>query len=221
MDLKDFKEPSKESMGELFNKGDCFQGQRKGEHIQTILIRHKIVLVPIILISFFGGLSILGINALIREFIVDDADLLNKISLTVDFVFISFLLHFLFINFLNFYLSLVIITNSRIIDIHFTTIFSRNMDTLDLHNIQDITISRSGVWRWMFNFGRIIMHNAAGTELFDFRYLRHPLKNYNIINHVHYKAMHSRAALRKESIKHQTIEPKQTDWDDLNADKST
>jgi hypothetical protein len=58
-------------------------------------------------------------------------------------------------------------------------------------------MKRTGFWRWILNFGRIIMHNAAGTELFDFKYLKNPLKNYNMINHVHYKAMHNADYIKK------------------------
>ncbi len=219
MSLKaDFKDPGKDVLGELFEKKDCFQGQRKTEHIETIIIRHKIVLLPTVLIVIFGLFSVLGVNALIREFIPTDANLIKKISITVDFLFVSIIAHFLFINLMNFYLKLVIITNLRIIDVKFTTIFSRSMDALDLHNIQDINMKRTGFWRWALNFGRIVMHNASGNELFDFKYLKNPLKNYNIINHVHYKAMHSRVAIQKSIQRHQGNQPKQTDWEDISEE---
>lgn len=212
----DFKNPGKDVVGELFEKNDCFQGQRKAEHIETIIIRHKIVLIPAFFLTIFGLFSVLGINGIIRAFIPNDAELFTKISLTVDFIFVSIITHFLFISLLNYYLKYVIITNLRIIDVKFTTIFARNMDALDLHNIQDINMSRKGFWRWALNFGRIVMHNSSGNELFDFKFLKNPLKNYNIINHVHYKALHSRLAIQKEIEKHQIdINPKQTEWEDL------
>lgn len=214
--------PAQNILGELLYKKDSFQGQREDEHIECVLIRHWIVLIPTVLVCFFGALGILGANALIREFIPNDAELLKKLSITVDFCFITIILHFLFISLLNYFLKLVVITNLRIIDISFTTIFARNMDALDLHNIQDITMQRTGFWRWILNFGRIVMHNSAGTELFDFKYLKNPLKNYNIINHVHYKAMHNPEHIKNvqkktekdiKPVKYKVI-PKQTDWDD-------
>lgn len=217
------KHPAKDILGELLYKKDCFQGQREGEHVECVLIRHWIVLLPIFLVCLFGAFGILGVNALIREFIPNDADLLRKLSLTVDFFFITLILHYLFISFLNFFLKLVVITNLRIIDINFTTIFSRSMDALDLHNIQDINMQRRGFWRWVLNFGRIVMHNAAGTELFDFKYLKKPLKNYNIINHVHFKAMHDPEYIKRKQKQQSEensnnpkykITPKQTEWND-------
>lgn len=211
--------PAKDLLGELLYKEDSFQGQRKGEYIESILMRHWIVIVPYFLVCLSGAIGILGINALVREFIPNDAELIKKFSITVDFFFITIILHFLFINLINFYLKIVLITNLRIIDINFTTIFSHNMDALDLHNIQDINMQRKGFWRWIFNFGRIVMHNSAGTELFDFKYVKNPLKNYNIINHVHYKAMRNQEYFKKmqdkatENLKYK-VEPQQTDWED-------
>jgi len=211
-------QPNEKTVGELYDKRDCFQGQRTKEHIETIILRHKIVLIPVILMTIFGLFSVLGINAIIREFIPkslpNSSDLIKKISLTIDFLFISIVTHFLFINLLNYYLKMVVLTNLRIIDIKFSTIFARNMDTLDLHNIQDINMTKKGFWRWLLNFGRIAMHNSAGTELFYFKYLKSPLKNYNLINHVHYKAVHSRLDRNKEVKNKQEIKPKQTDWED-------
>ena len=213
MSLKEFKGPTPEILGELYEKSDCFRGQRKGEYIETILMRHKIVLLPAFLITIIGGFGVIGINMLIREFFT--LELVAQITFLIDFVFIAFVTHFFFISMMNFYLTMVIITNLRLIDLKYTTIFARNMDTLDLHNIQDINIMQNGFWRWLFNFGRITMHNASGNELFDFTYLKNPLRHYNIINHVHFKAMNSRVALQKEMEKKEKVsQPKQTDWND-------
>lgn len=187
--------------GQLCDKNDCFQGQRENEVVECILMRHWIVLFPIFSITIAAVFALFGFNAIIAYFIPRNNLLFNQVSTIFDFFYIALILHFFFINVLNYYLKFVIITNLRIIDIQFSTIFKRNMDALDLHNIQDINMTQQGFWRWIFNFGKIIMHNAAGTELFDFSLLKNPLKNYNIINHVHFKAMHNQNILNSENKK--------------------
>ena len=88
-------------------------------------------------------------------------------------------------------------TNLRIIDVKFSIFFKRNVEILDMHNIQDINMVKRGFWRWLLNYGRIIMHNASGSELFHFTYLKNPLKNYNIINHVHFNVINKHTESQK------------------------
>ncbi len=188
----------------VFPKGhNCFPGQREDEVVEAIFMRHWIVLFPLFIMSLVLFALLIGANAAVRYLISDNIELFQHVSTILNFTFISILLHFFFISILNYYLNVIILTNIRLIDVKFSTVFKRNMDALDLHNIQDINIIRKGLLRWLFNFGRIVMHNSAGTELFHFRYLKNPLKNYNMINHVHFQAIHARQQESQEVNKNQ------------------
>lgn len=176
----------------LANRSDCFSGQRDNEDIEAILMKHWVVLVPTFLVTVMTIGLLFTINAGINYLFAEQAEILKYIRTIFDCLYLSIIIHYFFISILNYYLTIVIITNLRIIDVNFTTVFKRHLDALDLHNIQDINMMKKGFWRWLLNFGRITMHNSAGTELFDFKYFKDPIKSYNIINHVHFKAMHRR-----------------------------
>jgi hypothetical protein len=87
------------------------------------------------------------------------------------FVWITF-----FIIWTNHYLDILIITSKRIIDIDQKGLFSRNVATLMLSGVQDITIEIHGIIATFFGFGDINIQTAGEKREFVIKRIPHPAK---------------------------------------------
>ncbi len=67
---------------------------------------------------------------------------------------------FVFI-FHNYYLSLQIVTNERVIDIDQTGLFKREVNEMPLSNIEDVNYKQNGFWGTIFNYGNVILQTAG------------------------------------------------------------
>jgi uncharacterized membrane protein YdbT with pleckstrin-like domain len=65
------------------------------------------------------------------------------------------------LNFHNYYLSLQIVTNQRIVDIDQKGLFNREVNELPLANIQDVSHKLNGFLGTIFNFGNVIIQTAG------------------------------------------------------------
>lgn len=61
----------------------------------------------------------------------------------------------------NYYLSMQIITNERVIDIDQTGIFKREINTVPITNIQDVTFKRDTFLKSILNYGDIIVQTSG------------------------------------------------------------
>jgi uncharacterized membrane protein YdbT with pleckstrin-like domain len=64
-------------------------------------------------------------------------------------------------NFHNYYLSLQIVTDKRLIDIDQTGLFRREVNELSLDRIEDVSYRQNGIWGAIFNFGTVSVQTAA------------------------------------------------------------
>ncbi len=72
----------------------------------------------------------------------------------------------------NYYLSLQVITNERVIDIDQKGVFNREVNELSLGQIEDVSFKQQGFWGTIFNYGNVILQTAgtgsnAGGNLED------------------------------------------------------
>ena len=61
----------------------------------------------------------------------------------------------------NYYLSMQIITSERIIDVDQTGLLKREVNSVPLQNIQDITTKQNGFLATIFNFGNIALETSG------------------------------------------------------------
>jgi hypothetical protein len=61
----------------------------------------------------------------------------------------------------NFYLSLQLVTNDRIIDIDQRGIFKREVNELAIKNIQDVTYKQNGVLQSLLGYGEVVIKTAS------------------------------------------------------------
>ena len=72
----------------------------------------------------------------------------------------------LFVYITNYVLDAWILTSQRLIDIEQIGLFSRNIATLDLGKIQDITVQKRGLINEIFNIGTLVVQTAAMEKEF-------------------------------------------------------
>ncbi|MBP7846469.1 MAG: PH domain-containing protein [Candidatus Pacebacteria bacterium] len=80
----------------------------------------------------------------------------------------------MFVRYVDFYLDQWVLTNERLIDIDQKGFFNRQVSTLHLDAVQDITIESKGLFQTMFNLGTITVQTAATEREFVIRDIPNP-----------------------------------------------
>ena len=89
---------------------------------------------------------------------------------------------FIFCKFsMNYYLDVWVVTDRRIIDIEQKGFFNREVSSIRLDKIQDITISVDGIIRSIFKFGEITVQSAGEMEKFIMSDITNPYQIKDVI----------------------------------------
>ena len=92
-----------------------------------------------------------------------------------------------FVIWTRYYLDALIITDKRIIYVDQKGFFSREVATLNLDKIQDITITISGILATFLDFGTVKIQTAGESTEFIMRDVPEPSKIKSIIYELHHK----------------------------------
>ncbi|MDP3792167.1 MAG: PH domain-containing protein [bacterium] len=89
----------------------------------------------------------------------------------------------------DYYLDVLIITDMRVIDIEQKGFFSRDIATISLDKIQDITVNINGVLATFLDFGTLKIQSAGEMTEFVIRDIPNPNKIKSIIYELHVKRL--------------------------------
>lgn len=84
------------------------------------------------------------------------------------------LVPFMTVAFIDFYYDLHIVTDRRVMDIDQNSLFSREVSTLSLDEVQDATARNRGILSSVFNFGDVIIQSSGSQQFFEFNDVLHP-----------------------------------------------
>lgn len=100
----------------------------------------------------------------------------RQISLGIIALFSWFLLVWIsaFIIWTDYFLDVLVITNKRIINVEQKALFSREIASLRLEKIQDVTIDISGILATFLSFGNMRIQTAGEQEEFKIPFIRDP-----------------------------------------------
>lgn len=127
------------------------------------------------------------------------------------FTFNAFLIVYFTLYFHNYYLSVQIVTNLRVIDIEQNGLFTRKANQLAVKNIENVTYSQNGLLASILNFGDVTIETAGKQDPltqeggFVFDQVPHPaevtekLKSLNLQDRVHFAKLS--AGANAESMK--------------------
>jgi len=92
-----------------------------------------------------------------------------------------------FIIWTNYYLDVLIVTDERIIDVEQKGFFRREVSTVRLDKIEDMSISINGVLATFLDYGTIRIQSAAEAREFIIRDIPEPNKVKSVIYDLHSK----------------------------------
>jgi len=81
----------------------------------------------------------------------------------------------------DFHLDVWVVTNRRIVNVEQMGFFHREISTLQVEKIQDITVEVKGIFATIFDFGNIHVQTAAESREFSIHGVPHPRKIKEVI----------------------------------------
>ena len=139
----------------------------EGEYIVTTLRKHwwqiTVWAFGLLLMAFLPLVVVVLFFMVIPNVGVDSYA--NYIGLFYS-VWITVLWVLFFIEWTDYYLDIWVITNNRIVDINHNGLFSREVSTLRLEDIEDITTELQGFLSVFLKFGLILIQTAGSRNEF-------------------------------------------------------
>ena len=142
-----------------------FPGQRPNEKVLTVVRKHKVVYIRIVITLLFAIIAPLIVFLLIwfSYYPYESNKTAGIIVGLFSSIYILYGLLFTAIGWIDEQFDLFILTNERLIDITQVNIFKRMVASTPLNQIQDTTSNIDGVIATIFNYGNIEIQTAAGN----------------------------------------------------------
>ncbi len=163
-------------------KGIKYHEQDEGEQILLILRKHFVTNVPwiilgIILILFpFLLFYLFNFTNLLSGFLLS---MQTIIVLTFSYYLVVFC--FLFVSYITWYYNADLITNKKIVDIHFQDIIYHHVSITKLNLIEDVNYVQSGFFASFFGYGDVFVETAGKTLTFSFMCVPNPERVVNLV----------------------------------------
>lgn len=138
-----------------------------GESIIVVIRKHWLVYVlRVLILALAGALPLLFAVMLppaFREQIAayQSAD---ELASALFLTWLLFLWISAFVLWTNYYLDIWIVTDKRVVDVNQRSLFHRDITSLRLEKIQDVTVDVSGALATLFSFGTLTIHTAGDHE---------------------------------------------------------
>jgi hypothetical protein len=86
--------------------------------------------------------------------------------------------------------SVVFVTNEKIAEVAYLSIFNRKVTQLGVGNVEDVTVEQKGILAHIFDYGSIIVETAGESENCSFTMTPHPNFYSRIIIEAHEEFVH-------------------------------
>lgn len=145
------------------NSDRHFKGQQQNEIVICFTRKHWIVLLPHLLGFAILLIAITSFFLIVRKEHINNImnEELYRLIAGIAVIGLTIYIHRFFLRTINFYLSMYIITNLRVIDLERTLYLRKNTDSIDIPQIQDIITSQKGIFKNILNYGEIIISLAS------------------------------------------------------------
>lgn len=81
--------------------------------------------------------------------------------------------------------NVVYVTNEKIAQVLYITLFNRKISQLNIGDVQDVTVTQKGIFAHMFNFGTLVIETAGEQQNYTFTFVPHPHSAAKIIIEAH------------------------------------
>jgi uncharacterized membrane protein YdbT with pleckstrin-like domain len=149
----------------------------ENEKILVVVRKHWLIFAVEAFLLILAALAPLVVAALVPA---GTAQALMNIGVSINFLLLVYVLYvlqlwtFIFIAWTTYFLDVWVVTNHRIINIDQRTLFFRDMTTLMIEKIQDVTVEVRGVFATIFGFGKLTLRTAGENEDISLRFAAHP-----------------------------------------------
>lgn len=82
-------------------------------------------------------------------------------------------------------LNVVYVTNEKIAQVNYMSLFNREVNQLNIGNVEDVTISQRGVFAYLFDYGSLQIETAGELPSKQFTYVPKPHEKSQIIIDAH------------------------------------
>ena len=151
------------------------------EHLLWEIRKHVVGLVLLILSGVFVGLAIVLAAMVILFGVADSLALesgeqanLNSPIIAITFFVVTFVVLATLINAIVYRSSVVYITNQKIAQVLYKTIFHRKISQLSIGDVQDVTVKQVGPISRLFGYGTLVIETAGEQENYTFTYVPFP-----------------------------------------------
>jgi len=177
------------------NKGkDFFPGQQTDEKVEFYQRRHPMSVISNILITavmFFlplmGYLVARIMNGWKPLNIINLPESLQILFVLIGSIYYLALALFALVWWIDYYYDILIVSNSRLVDIEQRGLFNRSVGELYLLRVQDVTGSTRGILQSLFCFCDVIVQSAGAEIEFRIANLRNPYEVAQKIMELHDK----------------------------------
>lgn len=81
--------------------------------------------------------------------------------------------------------NVVLVTNEKLTQMLYLSIFNRKISQLSIGDVQDVTVKQIGLFPRMFNYGTLIVETAGEQNNYDFTYTPNPYETAKLIVGAH------------------------------------
>ena len=161
----------------------CFEGEDKDEEI--LYIFRKAIITNVGWATF--GIILFFVPLTFNQFLLEAGQRFPQTFSTgtillVNLFWYVFSIGFVFERFLNWFFTVHIITNKRVVDMDFDHLLHRNIAEAPLRNIEDITYTVTGSLQTIFNYGTVTVQTAAEQRELEFATVARPAKIQDLLS---------------------------------------
>ena len=157
--------------------GKRFINEQEDEEVVLLLRRHPVTNIKWLLIAL-GMIVMPEILSAIGMFAGAPARFVLVGRLGWYLVVIAYIME----KFLDWYYSVFIITNERLVDIDFTNLLTRHISYANLNHIEEPSMVSGGLFRSMFRFGDVFVSTASAESSLEAHAVPYPDRVINIIS---------------------------------------
>jgi len=144
--------------------------REQDEHIELLLRRHWITMLPLLVILLAGLLlpfiiSLLGVDLFVLTGLGSSSVHFQVVVLVVWYMLV---LGFGFVCFLNWFFNVYIVTDKHLIDVDYWGLFFHRISDCRLEQVQDTSHDVQGMWEILFNYGDVFVQTASELSNIDF-----------------------------------------------------
>lgn len=163
------------------------------EHLALEIRKHFFGLFIIFLTGFFVMIITLAISIIVTfgarssDLVGAQAASYSSIALLVGLLLLILEAVSMLIGVYLYRSNVVFITNQKIAQVLYQTIFNRKISQLNIGDVQDVTVTQKGLFAHLFNYGTLVIETAGEQQNYTFTYVPDPYQSAKVIIGLHEK----------------------------------